>query len=551
MSQLEEQFYNSLTARNTGVPGGLGRSRTVRVENFNTNNFLGYTKAFDKHIFDATLGFSFQKSETKRHFIEGQDFPSDSYQTIFAAARKTDGNSSETAFSFLSYFARANYKFNDRYLLGVSARIDGSSRFGTNQRYGFFPAASLGWVVSEEEFLKNNKSISFLKVRTSFGRTGNAEIGADGSGASTNTINFPQRGLYAGDAGYGTIPGQRPIQLANPDLSWETTDQFDLGVDFGFFNNRLSGEVDIYQKNTSNLLLNVNVPGSSGFATQTRNIGKLQNKGIEFVINSDNLVGQFKWKTSINIAKNANKVTNIQGQIIEGGLNNMSRAVEGEPIGTFFTAEYAGVDPANGNALWYKNTKNADGSIDRSTTNVYTQAQRVVVGKALPDWTGGMTNTFSYKGFDLSIFINGQLGNEINFYGVGRYSSANGRFEDNQTVDQLNAWTVDNRNTNIPEARLFYNNGAQPSSRFIQDGSFLRLRTVTFAYNLPKSVLSKAKINNMRVYVSAQNLATLTKYTGWDPEVNADDVVSNIAQGYDFYTAPQARTITFGINLGF
>lgn len=551
LSQLEEQFYNSLTARNTGVPGGLGRSRTVRVENFNTNNFLGYTKAFDKHIFDATLGFSFQKSETKRHFIEGQDFPSDSYQTIFAAARKTDGNSSETAFSFLSYFARANYKFNDRYLLGVSARIDGSSRFGTNQRYGFFPAASLGWVVSEEEFLKNNKSISFLKVRTSFGRTGNAEIGADGSGASTNTINFPQRGLYAGDAGYGTIPGQRPIQLANPDLSWETTDQFDLGVDFGFFNNRLSGEVDIYQKNTSNLLLNVNVPGSSGFATQTRNIGKLQNKGIEFVINSDNLVGQFKWKTSVNIAKNANKVTDIQGQIIEGGLNNMSRAVEGEPIGTFFTAEYAGVDPANGNALWYKNTKNTDGSIDRSTTSVYTQAQRVVVGKALPDWTGGMTNTFSYKGFDLSIFINGQLGNEINFYGVGRYSSANGRFEDNQTVDQLNAWTPDNRNTNIPEARLFFNNGAQPSSRFIQDGSFLRLRTVTFAYNLPKSILSKAKINNMRVYVSAQNLATLTKYTGWDPEVNADDVVSNIAQGYDFYTAPQARTITFGINLGF
>ncbi|WP_026994725.1 SusC/RagA family TonB-linked outer membrane protein [Flectobacillus major] len=551
LNQLEEQFYNSLTARNTGVPGGLGVSRTVRVENYNTNNFFAYSKAFGVHSLDATLGMSFQRSETKRHYIEGQDFPSDSYQTIFAAARKTAGNSSETAFSFLSYFARANYKFNDRYLLGVSARVDGSSRFGTNQRYGFFPAASLGWVVSEEEFLKNNKSISFLKVRTSYGRTGNAEIGADGSGASTNTINFPQRGLYAGDAGYGTIPGQRPIQLANPDLSWETTDQFDFGVDFGFLNNRLTGEIDVYQKNTSNLLLNVNVPGSTGFATQTRNIGKLQNKGIEFVLNSDNLVGAFKWRTSFNAAFNANKVTDLQGQIIEGGLNNMSRAVEGQPIGTFFTAEYAGVDPANGNALWYKNTKNADGSIDRSTTSVYGQAQRVVVGKALPDWTGGITNTFSYKGFELSVFINGQFGNDINFYGVGRFSSANGRFEDNQTVDQLNAWTPTNTNTNIPEARLFYNNGAQASSRFIQNGSFVRLRNVTLGYNIPKNILNKAKINNMRVYVTAQNLATFTKYTGWDPEVNADDIVSNIAQGYDFYTAPQARTITFGVNLGF
>jgi hypothetical protein len=298
-------------------------------------------------------------------------------------------------------------------------------------------------------------------------------------------------------------------------------------------------------------LLNVNVPGTTGFAVQTRNVGKLTNKGVEFVLNTENLVGAFKWRTSINLAFNANKVTDLQGQIIEGGLSTMSRAVEGQPIGTFFTAEYAGVDPNNGDALWYKNTKNADGTVDRTTTNVYNQAQRVVVGKALPDWTGGVTNTFSYKGFDLSVFFNGQFGNEINFYGVGRFSSANGRFEDNQTVDQLNSWTTTNRNTNIPEARLFYNNGAQPSSRFIQDGSFVRLRTITLAYNLPKTLLQKANINSMRVFVTGQNLATFTKYTGWDPEVNADDIVTNVALGYDFYTAPQPRTITFGVNLGF
>jgi TonB-dependent starch-binding outer membrane protein SusC len=554
LNQLEEQYYNSKTARNTGVPGGLGRSRSVGIENLNTNNFFVFSNSFDKHNFDVTAGMSYQNSVTKRHFIEGQDFPSDAYQTIFTAARKTDGESSQTAFSFLSYFARVNYKFSDKYLLGLSTRIDGSSRFGSNNRYGFFPAASAGWVLSEEGFLKNNKTVSFMKLRASYGRTGNAEISAAGGaldGAGTNTQNFPQRGLFAGDAGYGATPGQRPVQLANPDLGWEVTDQFDIGLDYGFLNNRITGEIDYYQKNTSNLLLNVNVPATTGFSVITRNVGKLVNKGFEFVLNTDNLVGDFKWSTRINAAYNTNNITDIQGQVIEGGLNNMSRVVEGQPIGTYFTAEYAGVDPANGNALWYKNTKNADGSIDRSTTSTYNQAQRVVVGKPLPDWVGGVTNTFSYKGLELSVFFNGQFGNEINFYGVGRFSSANGRFEDNQTVDQLAAWTKENPNTNVPEARLFFNNGAQPSSRFILDGSYVRLRNVTLAYNLPKSIINKAKINSLRVFVTGQNLATFTKYAGWDPEVNADDIVTNVAQGYDFYTAPQARTITFGLNLGF
>ncbi len=548
LNQLEEQYYNTKTARNTSVPGGLGRSRTVGVENLNTNNFLTFNNSFDKHAFDVTVGMSYQKSVTKQHFIEGQDFPSDSYQTIFTAARKTDGSSTETAFSFLSYFARLNYKLSDKYLLGLSTRIDGSSRFGTNNRYGFFPAASAGWLISEEDFLKNNKIVSSMKLRASFGRTGNAEINA---GGAINTQNFPQRGLFAGDAGYGATPGQRPVQLANPDLSWETTDQFDIGLDFGFLNDRITGEIDYYQKNTSNLLLNVNVPATTGFATITRNVGKLVNKGFEFVLNTNNLVGDFKWSTRFNAAYNANKVTDVQGQIIEGGLNNMSRVVEGQPIGTFFTAEYAGVDPANGDALWFKNTKNTDGTIDRATTKTYNQAQRVIAGKPLPDWVGGVTNTFSYKGLELSVFFNGQFGNQLNFYGVGRFSSANGRFEDNQTVDQLAAWTKENPNTNVPEARLFFNNGAQPSTRFILDGSYVRLRNVTLAYNLPKSILNKAKINSLRIYVTGQNLATFTNYAGWDPEVNADDIVTNIAQGYDFYTAPQARTITFGLNLGF
>ncbi|OIN59717.1 SusC/RagA family TonB-linked outer membrane protein [Arsenicibacter rosenii] len=540
LNQQEELYYNSKTQRNFGAPQGVGRNRYVRVENYNTNNFFSYNKSFGKSVIDGTLGLSYQQSQSKTNFIEGRDFPSDAYRMIASAAKYSSGSSTQTDYRFLSYFARANYKFADRYLVGVSARVDGSSRFGRENRYGFFPAASVGWVITEEDFLKNNGTFSFLKLRASYGRTGNAEIG-----------NFPQLGLFIGDASYGALPGQRPSQLANPGLSWETTDQADIGLDFGILNNRINGELDYYNKQTTGLLLNVNVPGTSGFATQFRNVGKLENKGVEVVINTDNIVGEFKWKTSLNFAANRNKIKDLQGQIIEGGLNNMSRAVEGQPLGVFYTAEYAGVDPANGDALWYKNTQNTDGSLDRSTTNVYSQAQRVVVGNPMPKWQGGITNTFSFKGFDLSVFFNAVVGNKINFYGVGRYSSANGRFEDNQTVNQLAAWTKENPNTNVPEARLFYNNGAQPSSRFVVDGSYVRLRNVTLAYNVPKALLSKIKMNSARLFVTGQNLLTFTKYVGWDPEVNADDVVSNIAQGYDFYTAPQARTITGGVTIGF
>lgn len=540
LNQQEELYYNSKTQRNFGAPQGLGQNRYVRVENYNTNNFFSYNKSFGKSVIDGTLGLSYQQSQSKTNFIEGRDFPSNAYRMIASAAKYSSGSSSQTDYRFLSYFARANYKFADRYLIGASARVDGSSRFGRENRYGFFPAASVGWVITEEDFLKNNGTFSFLKLRASYGRTGNAEIG-----------NFPQLGLFIGDASYGALPGQRPSQLANPNLSWETTDQADIGLDFGILNNRINGELDYYNKQTTGLLLNVNVPGTSGFATQYRNVGKLENKGIEVVLNTDNIVGAFKWKTSLNFAANRNKIKDLQTQIIEGGLNNMSRAVEGQPLGVFFTAEYAGVDPANGNALWYKNTQNTDGSLDRTTTSVYSQAQRVIVGNPMPKWQGGITNTFSYKGFDLSVFFNAVVGNKLNFYGVGRYSSANGRFEDNQTVNQLAAWTKENPNTNVPEARLYYNNGAQPSSRFVVDGSYVRLRNVTLAYNVPKTLLSKIKMNSARLFVTGQNLLTFTKYVGWDPEVNADDVVSNIAQGYDFYTAPQARTITGGVTIGF
>ncbi len=543
LSQNEEGYFQSQTIRNqTRAANGVGSNASAFVTNLNAQNYFTYTKDIGKSSLNVVAGMQYQQSTAKYADVEGLDFPSDSYRKIASAATKSDGSSSQTEFSFNSLFLRANYKFNNKYLATFSLRRDGSSRFGANSRYGVFPAGSVGWVISEENFLKSVTPISFLKLRASYGQVGNAEIG-----------NFPQLGLFAGDAGYAGAAGQRPSQLGNPDLRWETTEQVDIGLDFGFFNNRLTGEIDYYEKNTSGLLLNVNVPRSSGFISQVRNVGKLQNRGFEFVLNSQNLVGKLKWNTSFNIGYNENKVIDIQGQIIDAGDYN--RVQEGQPIGVFYTVEYAGVDPANGDALFYKNTTGPDGSVDRTTVNRlnYTQAQRKAVGKPNPDYIAGMTNNFSFKGFDLSIFFNGVFGNQISTYGMGRFSSANMRFEDNQTVDQLGAWTTPGQITDIPQARFFQNNGAQLSSRYVVDGSFIRLRNVTFGYSLPTSVLSRVKLERVRFYVSGLNLLTFTNYPFWDPEVNADIQAArnvNIAQGNDFYTPPQPRTIMFGVNIG-
>jgi TonB-linked SusC/RagA family outer membrane protein len=541
LSQNEEGYFRSETVRNqTRAARGVGSNSAAFITNFNVNNYLAYAMNRGRHNLNATVGMQYQESQAKYNFTEGTDFPSNSYTKIASAATKSGGSSSQSDFRFLSYFARANYIFNDRYLLSLSGRIDQSSRFGKNSRSGFFPAVSAGWIISEENFMRNLKAVSFLKLRTSYGIVGNAEIG-----------NFPQLGLFSGDAGYAGAAGQRPSQLANPDLSWETTAQLDAGIDFGLFGNRITGEIDYYIKKTSGLLLNVNIPATTGFGSQVRNVGKLENRGWEFVLNTQNLVGAFKWSTNVNLAFNQGKVTDIQGQIIEGGVSSMNRVEQGYNVGVFYTVEYAGVDPANGNALFFKNTLKADGTRDRTTTANYAEASRVVVGDPNPDVIYGFTNNFSWKGFDLSVFFNGVYGNQNNIYGMGRYSSASMLYEDNNTADQLRRWRKPGDVTDIPQVRLYRVNGSQASSRYIVDGSYMRLRNLTFGYTFANSMLRKLKMEKLRLYVSAQNLATFTKYTYWDPEVNADTFDSNIAKGNDFYTPPQPRTFLFGVNVNF
>ena len=532
-----EDFYadrNTNTGENTN---GFGDSRNVNVVNYTLNNYLTWdTQLAEDHQINAVAGMSFESSDRTLSYVAGTNFPTDSFTKLASAADITSGSTTRTEYRFLSYFTRTNYTFMDRYLLSGSARVDGSSRFGENSRYGFFPSVSAGWIVSREEFMNDIRFLSFLKLRASYGLTGNANIG-----------NFPSRGLYGG-TGYAGLSGLQPSQTPNPDLRWERTAQYNFGLDFELIGDRVSGEIDYYIKKTDDLLLNVNVPATTGFTSQLRNVGELENKGFEFVLNTHNLVGEFQWTSSFNIALNRNKIINLDGQIIEGGF--LARAVEGEPIAVMWGKEYAGVDPDNGDALYHLHSEDGK-DYDAGTTNSYQDANNVVIGDPNPDFIGGLSNRFNYKNFDLNVLFQFVYGNDI-YNGGGRYQSANGDFFDNQTRDQLNRWQEPGDITDVPEARLFGANGSNPSSRYISDGSYLRLKNVVLGYTLPQSALDRMGLRRVRLYMSGLNLLTFTDYKGWDPEVNTDlyDQSNNLNIGNDFYTAPQARTISFGINIG-
>ncbi|MCX2739895.1 SusC/RagA family TonB-linked outer membrane protein [Pontibacter anaerobius] len=532
----EEESYQGRQTQGGEPVGGLGEMRNVNVVNYTTNNFFNYNTEFgDIHSLDGTVGMSYQRSNTNATYVSGQGFPNDDFKKLASASDITSGSSSGTANSLLSYFARANYKLYDRYLFSLSARVDGSSRFGADNKYGVFPAIGLGWIVSDEAFMQGVDFLSFLKLKTSYGITGNQEIG-----------NFDSRGLYSGISYAGTS-GIIPISVENPDLQWETTKQFDAGVSFGLFNDRISGTVDYYQKNTEDLLLNVQVPSTTGFTSITKNVGKLENKGWEVSLTTQNLTGDFSWSTTLNYARNRNEITDLQGQVIRAGAIN--RAVEGQPIGVFFTKKYAGVDPQTGDALYYLNAES-----DETTTD-YGAAEEQVVGDPNPDFQGGLLNNFSFKGFDLSVLLQFVSGNEI-YNNAGRFQSANMDYLDNQTSDQLDRWQQPGDITDVPEARFLDGNGTATSSRWIYDGSYLRGKNLTLGYTLPKDIAGKAHMSSVRVYLTAQNFFTITDYPGWDPEVNTQGTGpnaqrSNIGAGTDFYTAPQAKTLAVGVNFGF
>jgi len=522
----EENYQGRLTL--DGGPGGFGESNQVTAITTTYTNTLNYNRYFGKlHGLDGLLGIEYQKGDVADTYVAGRSFPDDRLQKLASAAIITDGSTGLTSYSFVSYFARANYKFNERYLIGVSYRIDGSSRFGRDNRYGSFPAVSVGWVISEEHFLRNSEAVSFLKIRSSYGKTGNAEIG-----------NYKSRSLYIAQA-YADISGLVTDQIGVPTLSWEKTTQFDVGLDFGFLNNRISGEVDYFDKDTKDLLMDLPLPSINGYKMITENIGSMRNKGWEFTLHATILKSPLLWSVSGNISTYRNRVTKLIAPVPPQS-RTVGRLAEGQPFGQFYGLKYAGVDPTNGDALYFKN--------DGSKTNDPSEADDMIIGNPNPDFYGGFSSHLGFKNFDLDIqcqFVKG-----VDIYNIaGIFQSVNGYYYDNQTVDQMNYWRKPGDITDIPQPRLYRNNGRTKSSRWVQDGSYLRVKSVNFGYNLPRGLLNRVKVDNARIYIAALNLFTFTKYKGYDPEVNAT-YLDAVTLGHDFYTPPQAKTISVGLNIG-
>lgn len=510
-----------------GAPGGYSYEGQTTSAIFTSTNTLSWLKGNDNYNIDALAGIEYQNGKITGMDVTGKAFPSDKFTRITSAAIISGGSSTATQYRFLSYFLRTNLKLFDKYLIGASVRADGSSRFSKNKPYGVFPAISAGWIMSEENFLKNSSVISFLKLRTSYGRTGNAEIG-----------NFSSLTLFSSGA-YANVAGIIASQIGDPNLSWEKTDQFDIGLDFGIAKNRVSGEIDYFFKNTKDLLLNVPLPSVNGFTSITKNIGDMENRGIEFVLNADIIRNNnLKWTSSFNISTYRNKVTKLVAPVLPSG-RNLGRLAVDAPFGQFYTKKYMGVDPANGDALYM--------AADGSKTNDYSAAVDTVVGNPNPDFFGGWSNKFSYKGFELNILFQFVKGGDI-YNLAGIFQSVNGDYFDNQTVDQMKYWKKPGDITSIPQPRLYDGNGTSKSSRWVQDGSYLRFKSVTLNYNLPKNLSKKIGAENVKIFVSGQNLLTSTKYTGYDPEVNTQ-FIGSVNLNHDFYTPPLAKTFLIGINI--
>ncbi len=506
---------------------GLGFETYTNVINVVSNNILKYKHDFDKHKIELLAGYSFESYEYRNSFIRGQDYADDNLQYISAASTIVSASASATDTGLRSYFGRANYNFDNKYLFDASGRFDTSTKFGENNRTGFFPAGSVAWRVTEEEFLKDSNIFSDLKLRASYGLTGNDDI---------SPFLFSE--LY-GNTSYGGQPAIYPSNIPNPDLKWETTRQLNLGLNLGFFNDRLTITADYYDKQTNDLLLSRPLPLSSGFSSITQNVGKVENKGIEVTVSTRNFVGDFIWSTLFNISGNRNKVLELyNGQPIDDIGRGGNRIMEGQPIGIFYSFESLGVDPSTGDIVY------ADTNFD----GVITSEDRTIVGNPHPDFIGGLTNNFSYKGFDLSVFLQGSYGNDV-FNGSRLYlESLQGG--DNQIAAVIRRWQQPGDITDIPRATLdpVATQNKRVSSRFIEDGSYLRIKNVTFGYTLNQKTMQKTFFTSARFYFSVQNLFTFTNYSGLDPEVNyrGDD---NSVIGTDFFTYPQAQTFTLGVNL--
>lgn len=549
-NQREDYFRPSYLGNyNTQAPTqATGKYWNAQTTNWVNENTLNYKKDFGKHHFDVLLGLSAQKQNYLVASMEAANYPNDNVTTLNAGIVNT-GTTTESVWTLLSYFGRINYFFQNKYLLNFSIRWDGSSRFGKNNKYGCFPAVSLGWRVKEENWLKNVDMLSDLKLRVSYGKTGNFQINDYGSYSLLQANNYILNGVL--------VNGLAPATSPNPNISWEKTDQWNAGFDIAFFSNQLSFSADFYHSVTDGLLLDVPVPAASGFTSSLQNIGKLQNRGFELSLKGDFDFSGFKWAPAFNFSLNRNEVKGLgpnQEQIIDGNHITMI----GEPIGNFYGYRILGVyksqedldkyphlNTAKIGTYIYEDISGPNGVPDGEITD----ADRTILGNYNPDYTIGFFNSFSYKNFDLSFMIQCVQGLEI--FNSARSFLLNGEGWGNGAKDLYkNYFSETNPNgkyarPSVATADKLY----EKSSYMVEDGSFIRFNNITLGYNFSKTFIAKVGLKGLRVYVTAQNPFTITKYSGYNPEVSTNS--NALTPGIDYGAYPTNKSIAFGLNVNF
>ena len=549
---LRDIYYNSKTTFNGFQVGGLAGKNSNNSLSFLIENFATLNKDFGKNAFSAVLGSSYQTTTYKSIASGAAGFSNDNLKNEAMQAGSTQYPTQTNKFTDIleSYFVRINNVYNNKYSLTFTARYDGSSKFSSGQPWSFFPSGAFSWKLKEESFLKTSKAFSDLKLRVSYGTSGNQAIQSLQTKSLLAFNNYPIGGVLQ--------TGVVPSILGNPNLKWETTKQFNVGVDFGFFNQRLTGSINYYIKNTDNLLQQKIIPSNSGFSSIYDNIGSISNKGIELELHGSIVNhADFKWDIDFNISHNKQLLTStglpgtdtlIYQFGVPGGSFNYIALIKGQPVGVFYGYKRTGIFQSAAEAAAGPAVPGASaGSVkikDINGDGIINDKDRTVIGDPNPKFTYGFINNFSYKGFDLNLVIQGVSGGSI--YNISHYTlerSSHG------TTDNLDYWSPTNTGAKYPAPGKSNIAGAELGTDFwVESASYIRLKSATLGYNIPTGKLKF--IRSVRLYASASNIFTITKYKGFDPEVNSY-AQSNLFRNIDNLTVPIYKTYTFGINLGF
>ena len=539
-----------------------GSSRTIKETNWLLEQTLNYNKTFGEHNLTALLGWSTQKDDLSGNYAAAsRGFISDQIEYLNAGI-VTSGTSTKSQWALASGIARVQYSYQGKYLFTGSVRADGSSKFGKNNKWGYFPSASVGWRLSEENFLKEVKAISDLKLRASYGLTGNFNIPTYGSQGSMTSY-----GYVFGGTTPSVINGAATYAKPNDDLKWEKTAQLNVGLDVAFWNNQLTLSVDAYNSNTTDLLLNVPVPLSTGFATELKNIGKVNNKGIDINLGTEQQFGAVRWSASGNFSKNINKVVELgpgNADIIRTGsvANAYFLTRVGQPIGSYYLPVVLGVFKNQAEVDAYPHYTDTQGNFDLNTAKpgdfkfkdvdgdgvIDLTKDREIVGNYLPKFTYGFATSAEYKGVDLNVSLQGVYGNKI--LNLSRRYFANKEGNMNNMISSLNRWVSESNpgsGQDVRANRVAKGSNGTTSTWHVEDGSYLRIRNIALGYTFPDALIKKLTLTKVRLYVAMQNPFTFTKYTGYNPEVtNRSEATTN---GEDYGVYPTSKTTSIGINI--